>query len=48
MEALLIEMRSEQDIKLKRITALQAQIDSLTEHVRVNSATIRRISRRRK
>jgi hypothetical protein len=33
MEALLIEMRYEQDVQLKRVTALQAQLDTLTEHV---------------
>jgi len=31
MEALLVEMRSEQDVSLKHITRLQAQLDLLTE-----------------
>jgi hypothetical protein len=31
MEALLIEMRSEQDVKLKKINKLQQQFDELTE-----------------
>jgi hypothetical protein len=31
IEALLIEMRHEQDVQLRRITLLQAQLDSLTE-----------------
>src|ERR1700682_2658352 len=41
MEALLIEMRHEQDVQLKRATALQAQLDALTEHVSVNLTKIR-------
>jgi hypothetical protein len=48
MEDLLIEMRHEQDVQLKRTTALQAQLDTLTDNVRVNSANLRRISLRRK
>ena len=31
MEALLIEMRAEQDVKLRKINRLQQQIDELTE-----------------
>jgi len=31
MEGLLIEMRSEQDVKLRKINKLQQQIDELTE-----------------
>jgi hypothetical protein len=31
IEALLIEMRNEQDVQLRRITSLQTQIDTLTE-----------------
>lgn len=31
MEALLIEMRTEQDVKLRKINKLQLQIDELTE-----------------
>ena len=44
MEALLIEMRHEQDVKLKRIISLQNQLETLTDHVRVNSTDIRRMS----
>lgn len=33
MESLLIEMRGEHDVKLKKINKLQAQIDDLTEIV---------------
>jgi hypothetical protein len=33
MEALLIEMRHEQDVQLKRVTSLEAKLDALTEHV---------------
>jgi hypothetical protein len=33
MEALLIEMRHEQDVQLKRAAALQSRLDTLTEHV---------------
>ena len=34
MEALLIEMRAEQDVKLKKINKLQRQFEELTETVR--------------
>ena len=34
MEDLLIEMRAEQDVKLKKINKLQEQFDELTETVR--------------
>jgi hypothetical protein len=34
MEALLIEMRHEQDVKLKKINRLQDQVDLLTEALR--------------
>jgi hypothetical protein len=34
MENLLIEMRAEQDVKLKKINKLQEQFDELTETVR--------------
>jgi hypothetical protein len=44
MEALLIEMRHEQDVKLKRIIALQVQLETLTQVVRGNSRDIRRLS----
>jgi ATP-dependent 26S proteasome regulatory subunit len=46
MEALLIEMRHEQDVKLKRIGALERQIGELTEYVRASAS--RRPSTRRK
>ena len=48
MEALLIEMRYEQDVQLKRVAALHAQFDTVIEHVKTNSANIRRMSQRRK
>lgn len=38
IEGLLVEMRYEQDVKLKRIAKLQAQLDALTEHVRIGFA----------
>jgi hypothetical protein len=44
MEALLIEMRHEQDVKLKRIGALERQIGELTEYIRASAN--RRPSRR--
>jgi hypothetical protein len=47
MEALLIEMRHEQDVQLKRSIALEEQLDTLTEHVKVNSTNIRRMSIRK-
>jgi hypothetical protein len=31
IEALLVEMRHEQDVKLKRIAAIQLQLDALTD-----------------
>jgi LmbE family N-acetylglucosaminyl deacetylase len=40
MEDLLIEMRHEQDVKLKKINKLQEQVDALTETLR------RRLARR--
>ena len=48
MEALLIEMRHEQDVQLKRVTVLQEQIDILTDQVAVNNTGIRRLSLPRK
>jgi hypothetical protein len=48
IEALLIEMRHEQDVQLKRISSLQALLDTLTEHVRVNAEDIQRVSLLRK
>jgi hypothetical protein len=47
IEALLIEMRYEQDVQLKRITALQAQLDTLDEHVSRNSRLPETRTRRR-
>lgn len=44
MEALLIEMRHEQDVQLKRLTALQRRVDALADHV---SVKIRRMARRK-
>jgi len=41
MEALLVEMRNEQDISLKHITRLQAQLDLLTE----SSTSLRPVAR---
>jgi hypothetical protein len=41
IEALLIEMRHEQDVQLKRTTSLQAQLDALTEHVSVTLTKVR-------
>jgi len=34
MEDLLIEMRAEQDVKLKKINRLQEQVDELTDTIR--------------
>jgi hypothetical protein len=48
IEALLIEMRHEQDVQLKRVTSLQTLLDTLTEDVRVNAAKLQRISRRKR
>jgi hypothetical protein len=48
LEALLIELRYEQRVQLKRVTALQVQLDTLAEHVKANSADIRRLSQFRK
>ena len=47
MEALLIEMRNEQDVQLKRVTALLTQLNTLTEQVQINSRDIRRIAPRK-
>ena len=46
MEALLIEMRHEQDVQLKRMTGLQVRLDAVTDHV--YSTNNRRMSQRRK
>jgi hypothetical protein len=46
MEALLFEMRHEQDVKLKKINAIRSQIESLTEHVTANGAKIQLLVRR--
>ena len=48
MEALLIEMRHEQDVQLKRATALQVQLDALSEHVSVSLTEIRLALREKK
>jgi len=42
IEALLIEMRHEQDVQLKRSAALQRQFDELAGHVTESSPKIRR------
>jgi len=42
IEALLLEMRHEQDVKLKKLKELEIQLETLTEHVRVNLAGRRR------
>ena len=39
MENLLIEMRAEQDVKLKKINKLQAQVDELMEAVNRKATT---------
>jgi hypothetical protein len=46
MEALLIEMRYEQDIQLRRSAALQDQLDTLTELVaqRLNRRGARKVA----
>jgi hypothetical protein len=46
MEALLLEMRHEQDVQLKRVAGLHAQIETLTEQLLVNTRAVRRMSRR--
>ena len=48
MEALLIEMRHEQDVQLKRSRALQEQFDTLAEQVTGNGTNIRRTTLRKK
>jgi hypothetical protein len=48
MEALLIEMRHEQDVQLKRSMVLQEHLDTLTEQVTATSTNLRRISLRSK
>jgi hypothetical protein len=45
MEAILIEMRYEQDIKLKRLSALEAQIDGVAESIELGRANPRRSSK---
>ncbi len=44
MEDLLIEMRSEQDVQLKRAKMLQEQLDGLAELVRLNQIHIDRLA----
>ena len=46
MEDLLIEMRSEQDVKLKKINKLQEQVDALTEAVERRVIAAKNISNR--
>jgi hypothetical protein len=48
MEALLFEMRHEQDVQLKRVSSLQAQLETLTEYVRGENTNTQQISPRRK
>jgi hypothetical protein len=43
MEALLIEMRHEQDVKLKKLNALEIQLETLTEHVRIELSSRRKL-----
>lgn len=43
MEALLIEMRHEQDVKLKKLKALEIQLETLAELVRVGLAKRRKL-----
>jgi predicted nucleic acid-binding Zn-ribbon protein len=47
MEALLIEIRHEQDVQLKRAAVLQAKLDDLADQVADHSADIRKLSRRK-
>jgi hypothetical protein len=47
IEALLIEVRYEQDVHLKRVDVLRGKVETLTEEVKVNSTDIRRISPRK-
>ncbi len=46
MEDLLLEMRHEQDIKLKRLNAIQQQLDALTEIVVASRRSIRHLEKR--
>ena len=46
MEALLIEMRHEQDVKFKRLAALQAQIDGVAETIELGRGHVRHASKR--
>ena len=48
MEALLVEIRHEQDVQLKRVAALHARLDTVSERVEVNRSKIQRMSQRRK
>jgi Mg2+ and Co2+ transporter CorA len=48
IEDLLVEMRFEQDVQLKRVAALHAQIDTLTEQVSANRMAISRLARNRR
>ena len=44
MEAILVEMRFEQDVKLKRLSALEAQIDGVAERLERGRGNTRRSS----
>jgi len=46
MEDLLIEMRSEQDVKLRKINKLQEQVDELTEAIGRRSISAKNASNR--
>jgi hypothetical protein len=46
IEALLIEIRFELDVQLKRVTALQTRLDALTEYVSQRSQIPRNQKRR--
>ena len=45
IEDLLLEMRNEQDVKLKRLDKIQKRLDDLTETVTANSRNIDRLSK---
>ena len=44
IEALLIEMRHEQDVQLKRVAVLQVQLETVAEYVKVDRAGRRRLA----
>jgi hypothetical protein len=39
IEDLLVEMRCEQDVQLKRVAALHAQLENIADEVRANAKT---------